>query len=374
MTFQKINTSLVLIIFFAVQYTASTQNNTNIHFVIEETSFDRLCQSKKILTINGRFPGPTIYARAGETLALDIENKGKDNVTMFCCRGTGSRHVKFDQVEWLVEAGSKVRKNITISDDDEGTLWWHALDIWQRATVHGAFIVHPKPGTNQALPFSMPHDHVDIPIILGEWWKKDVKEIFLEYVDSGGDINSDAFTINGQPGDFYPCSNNGTFRIEVDIGKKYLLRVVNAAMSKTLYFGIARHNLTVIAMDGSPITEPFTTDYIELTIQHSIDCIFEANQQPNYYYMVDVMNISEVYDTNKITTAIIEYQGSYIPSLPPLLPLLPNFSPNYDKSSSRDYLYVIMTFVILGLFFCTTCAVWYRQTNRAHRSAMVTPM
>ncbi|KAG5612014.1 hypothetical protein H5410_023295 [Solanum commersonii] len=300
---------------------------------VEETSFDRLCQSKKILTINGQFPGPTIYARAGETLALDIENKGKDNVTM----GTGSRHVKFDQVEWLVEAGSTVRKNITISDDDEGTLWWHALNIWQCATVHGAFIVHPKSGTNQALPFSMPHDHAHIPIILGEWWKKDVKEIFLEYVDSGSDINSDAFTVNGQPGDFYPCSDN------VDIGKKYLLKVVNAAMSKTLYFGIARHNLIVIAMDGSPITEPFTTDYIELTIQHSIHCIFEANQQPDYYYMVVVTNISEAYDTNKITTAIIEYQGSYIPSLPPLLPLLPNFSPTTIK------VLVGIIYILIGL-------------------------
>ncbi|KAG5611942.1 hypothetical protein H5410_023223 [Solanum commersonii] len=205
---------------------------------IEETSFDRLCQSKKILTINGRFPGPTIYAHAGETLALDVENKGKDNVTMFW--GVG-RHVKFDQVEWLVEAGSTVRKNITISDDDEGTLWWHAMNIWQRATVHGAFIVHPKPGK--------PDDHVDIPIILGEWWKKDVKEVFLDYIDSGSDIKSDAFTVNGQPGDFYPCSNNGTFRIVVDTGKKYLLRIVNAAIRKKLYIGIASHDLTVIAME-----------------------------------------------------------------------------------------------------------------------------
>ncbi|WMV26426.1 hypothetical protein MTR67_019811 [Solanum verrucosum] len=214
MTFQKINTSLVLIIFFAVQYTGSTQNNNNIHFVIEETSFDRLCQSKKILTVNGRFPGPTIYARAGETLALDVENRGKDNVTMFCCRGVG-KHVKFDQVEWLVEAGSTVRKNITISDDDEGTLWWHAMNIWQRATVHGAFIVHLKPGK--------PDDHADIPIILGEWWKKDVKEVFLDYIDSGSDLKSDAFTVDGQPGDFYPCSKN-----VVLVG-----RTVQAAISRT---------------------------------------------------------------------------------------------------------------------------------------------
>ncbi|WMV26463.1 hypothetical protein MTR67_019848, partial [Solanum verrucosum] len=207
----------------------------------------------------------------------------------------------------------------------------------------------------------------------GEWSKKDVKEVFHEYINSGGDIKSDAFTINGQRNDFYPYSNNGTFRIVVDTGKKYLLRIVNAAIRKKFYFGITRHNLTVIAMDGSPITKPFTTDYVKLSVEYSIDCIFEANQYPDYYYyyIVVVTNISETYDTNKITTVIIEYQGNYIPSSPPLLP---NFSSNYDKSSSRNYLYVIMTFVILGLFFCTTFVVWYRQTNRPHRSAMVTPM
>lgn len=57
--------------------------NQFIYQQIEETSFDRLCQSKKILTVNGQFPGPTIYALAGETLSLDVENRGKDNVTMF---------------------------------------------------------------------------------------------------------------------------------------------------------------------------------------------------------------------------------------------------------------------------------------------------
>uniref|UniRef100_M1C413 Plastocyanin-like domain-containing protein n=1 Tax=Solanum tuberosum TaxID=4113 RepID=M1C413_SOLTU len=101
----------------------------------------------------------------------------------------------------------------------------------------------------------------------------------------------------------------GTFRIVVDTGKTYLLRVVNAAMSKTLYFGIARHNLTIVAMDGSRITKLFTTDYVELSIQQSVDCIFEANQQPDYYYMVAGTNVSQTHDTNKITTAIIEYQG-----------------------------------------------------------------
>jgi hypothetical protein len=45
----------------------------------------------------------------------------------------------------------------------------------------------------------------------GEWWKKDIFEIFDQFRASGADPNvSDAYTINGQPGDLYPCSKSGT--------------------------------------------------------------------------------------------------------------------------------------------------------------------
>lgn len=45
-----------------------------------------------------------------------------------------------------------------------------------------------------------------------EWWKKDVMEVLEESVRTGGAPNvSDAYTINGQPGDLYPCSKSGMF-------------------------------------------------------------------------------------------------------------------------------------------------------------------
>ena len=37
-------------------------------------------------------------------------------------------------------------------------------------------------------------------------------ELYNEFRKSGGDPNvSDAYTINGQPGDLYPCSKSGIF-------------------------------------------------------------------------------------------------------------------------------------------------------------------
>jgi hypothetical protein len=42
----------------------------------------------------------------------------------------------------------------------------------------------------------------------GEWYKGDVMAIIDEALATGGDPNvSDAFTINGQPGDLYNCSS-----------------------------------------------------------------------------------------------------------------------------------------------------------------------
>lgn len=41
---------------------------------------------------------------------------------------------------------------------------------------------------------------------LGEWWKNDARDVYEEFLRTGGAPNdSDAITINGQPGDLYAC-------------------------------------------------------------------------------------------------------------------------------------------------------------------------
>lgn len=48
-------------------------------------------------------------------------------------------------------------------EDQRGTLLWHAHHSWQRASVYGAFIIHPR----KPYPFSGSHIQSEIPIILG---------------------------------------------------------------------------------------------------------------------------------------------------------------------------------------------------------------
>lgn len=42
----------------------------------------KLCSSKSIITVNGKFPGPTLYAREDDNVIVRVVNHVKDNVTI----------------------------------------------------------------------------------------------------------------------------------------------------------------------------------------------------------------------------------------------------------------------------------------------------
>ncbi|RVW45354.1 putative laccase-9 [Vitis vinifera] len=296
---------------------ASTRRLT---FVVREASYTRLCSAKNILTVNGKFPGPTIYATKGETIIVDVYNKGNENITIHWHGVTMPRYPWTDGPEYItqcpIQPGSKFTQKIILSTE-EGTLWWHAHSDWTRATVHGAIIIYPKNGTKY--PFHKPDR--EVPIILGEWWKNDVNTVRDEGLATGGDPDpSDALLINGQPGDLYPCSKSDTYKLTVDHGKTYLLRIINAALQEALFFSIAKHKMTVVGTDGS-YTKPLTRDFITIFPGQTYDVLLEANQRPDHYYMAAITysvapKYQDFYD-NTTTTAIVQYNGYYTPSSPP---------------------------------------------------------
>ncbi|KAJ3695600.1 hypothetical protein LUZ60_000977 [Juncus effusus] len=284
-------------------------------FIIEETPCTRLCHTRNILTVNGQFPGPTIYARKGDTVSVNVINKGNKNITLHWHGVNQPRNPWSDGPEYItqcgIQPGAKFKQTIQFTEE-EGTLWWHAHSDFDRATVHGAIVVYPKQGTTY--PFSKPNK--EVTLILGEWWNDDVTKVLEGLVQSGGDAEpSDANTINGQPGDFLPCSQNDTFKVQVEQGKTYLLRVINAALSNEFFFAVANHKLTIVGTDAS-YTKPYTTDLIMIIPGQTMDILLDANQlptssSPSRYYIVahpyNNGNPGVPYDGN-LTTAILEYK------------------------------------------------------------------
>ena len=42
----------------------------------------RLCHAKPIVTVNGMFPGPTIYAREGDRVIINVTNHAQYNMSI----------------------------------------------------------------------------------------------------------------------------------------------------------------------------------------------------------------------------------------------------------------------------------------------------
>ncbi|GMH17170.1 hypothetical protein Nepgr_019011 [Nepenthes gracilis] len=293
-------------------------------FVLREKNFTRLCSTKSILTVNGKFPGPTLRSHRGESFIVDVYNRGSYNVTLHWHGVKMIRYPWSDGPEYITQCpippGGKFSQKVVLSTE-EGTLWWHAHSNWTRATVHGAIVLYPS--RNRSYPFPKPH--AEFPVIIGEWWKEGIQDLYYNFIRTGGDPNiSDALTINGQPGDLYNCSKKGTFRVKVEYGKTYMLRLVNVMMQTLAFFGVAGHNLTVVNSDAS-YTQQFNSSYIAVGPGQTMDVLLTANQSPDHYYMAAVVLESTpnlTYD-NTTTTAIVEYKGNYTPTATPSLPTLP---------------------------------------------------
>lgn len=100
----------------------------------------------------------------------------------------------------------------------------------------------------------------------------------------------------------------------VDYGKTYLLRIVSAVMNEEIFFGIAKHKLTVVGMDGAYL-KPVTVEYIMIAPGQTMNVLVTADQAKSYYYMAG----SPFADTNapfdnSTTTAIFRYRGASRPA------------------------------------------------------------
>ncbi|KAL5565899.1 hypothetical protein UlMin_029063 [Ulmus minor] len=363
-------------------------------FEIKLQSVTRLCHTKRVITVNGKFPGPLIFARDGDRVVIEVENHVRNNVSIhwyekyqifcFCvyyksvfvlmCLDENNRHgIRQLQTNWAdgpayitqcpIQTGQSYKYNFTIVGQ-RGTLFWHAHISWLRATVYGPLIILPK--LNDSYPFVKPFK--EIPILFGEWWNADTEAVISQALQSGAGPNiSDAFTINGLPGPLYNCSKDA-FKLKVKPGKTYLLRLINAALNDDLFFSIANHSLTVVEADALYV-KPFKTDILLIGPGQTTNVLLKTKPNyPNATFLMTARPYSTVQNPidNTTTAGILEYaqpasfSSSKSKSLPLLRPILPaindtshaaNFSQKFRSLANKKFLVNVPKTVQKSFFF-----------------------
>uniref|UniRef100_A0A1D1XQK1 Laccase n=1 Tax=Anthurium amnicola TaxID=1678845 RepID=A0A1D1XQK1_9ARAE len=302
--------ALVLVVCLCPVLVEGMVRHYKFNVVLKNTT--HLCSSKPIVTVNGQFPGPTLYAREDDTVLVKVVNHVQYNVSI---HWHGVRQIRTgwaDGPAYItqcpIQPGQNYVYNFTITGQ-RGTLLWHAHILWLRATLHGGIVILPKRG----VPYPFPNPHKEVVVLLGEWWKSDVEAVINEALKSGSAPNvSDAHTINGLPGPTPNCTSDEGFTLKVKSGKTYLLRVINAALNEELFFKVAGHQLTVVEVDAV-YTKPFKTDTILVAPGQTTNVLLTADRAAGRRYLVTAstfMDTPIVAIDNLTATATVHYKGT----------------------------------------------------------------
>ncbi|MBA0552582.1 hypothetical protein Golob_023381 [Gossypium lobatum] len=379
----------VLMLLACLWFPASVEcmvRHYKFNVVLKNTT--RLCSTKPIVTVNGRYPGPTLVAREDDTILVKVVNHVKYNLSI---HWHGIRQIRTgwaDGPAYItqcpIQPGQNYVYNFTLTGQ-RGTLWYHAHILWLRATVHGAIVILPK----RDVPYPFPKPHKEEIVVLGEWWKSDVEAVINEALKSGLAPNvSDAHTINGHPGPVPGCPSKG-YTLPVKPGKTYMLRIINAALNEELFFKIAGHQLTVVEVDATYV-KPFKTDTIVITPGQTTNVLVTTHRGGGKYMVaVSPFMDAPIAVDNVTATATLHYSGSLtsaaatLTSTPPknATSVATNFISSLRSLNSKQYPanvplkidHSLLFTVGLGINPCPTCVNGSRVVASINNVTFVMP-
>ncbi|ONM27014.1 Laccase-15 [Zea mays] len=248
-----------------------------------------LCEETPVTVVNGQLPGPAIEVTEGDSVAVHVINKSPYNMTIHWHGVKQRMNCWADGVPMVTQCPIRPNHSFTYRFSvagQEGTLWWHAHVSCLRGSVHGALIIRPRHGAS-SYPFPKPHK--EVPLVIGEWWQTDLGQIDKSLAVGFFGFNPSSATLNGKLGDLNNCSSGGVteegYVLEVEAGKTYLLRLINAALISEYYLKIAGHRFTVVAADANYV-KPYATDVIAIAPGETVDALLVADAAPGRSYYV----------------------------------------------------------------------------------------
>ncbi|GLJ51017.1 hypothetical protein SUGI_1086360 [Cryptomeria japonica] len=319
----------LLALWFTIQFVSAkhTVITRRYNFTIQMTNVTRLCTTKALLTVNGQI------SRASSSCS---RRRSRGYLSMeFGSLDLDGRMVLLLSLGVQFKPGKVMCTSLLSKGREE-----HCGGM---PTSHGCEQAYMGPLSSIPRRMLLTHSLAQGTggkQITGEWWNADTETVINQAMQSGAQANlSDAYTVNGLPGLMYNCSTNDTFRLKVNPGKTYLLRIVNAALNSDLFFAIANHTLTVVEADAVYV-KPFQTNVVLITPGHTTNVLLTAMSQPaNATFLLlagPIATGTAAFDTSS-SAGVLDYvtaANSSSSSLPMMKPTLP--APN-DTSFAANF-------------------------------------
>ncbi|CAL9211138.1 unnamed protein product [Musa hybrid cultivar] len=312
------------------------------------------CEEKILLGINGQFPGPTIRAKAGDTIHVELKNALHTEGVVIHWHG-----IRQYGTPWADGTASISQCAINPEEtyvyrfqvDKAGTYFYHGHYGMQRAAgLYGSLIVEVADGEEE--PF---HYDGEFNLLLSDWYHQSIYDQMVG-------LSSKPFRWIGEPQSLlingrgqYNCSlaahlmeGSSTCKLtskdcapvvlRVLPGKTYRLRVTSTTSLSSLNLAIGNHKMMVVEADGNYV-EPFIVDDMDIYSGESYSVLINTDQNPSSNYWLSV-GVRGRKPNTQPALAIINYQPnspSKLPeSSPPVTPEWNDY--NHSKSFSRKIL------------------------------------
>ncbi|EOA85022.1 laccase [Exserohilum turcicum] len=237
--------------------------------------------SRVCMLVNGMLPGPTIVADWGDTLRITVENHLQSNGTSMHWHGLRMLNNNIqDGVNGITECALAPGdvKTYEFQVTEHGTSWYHAhFSSLQGEGVWGPIVIN-GPATG-----SYDEDLGVMPI--SDWYHKtsyQISSIAYQNDQAGGRPPiPNSILVNGTA---RSATGRGTWnKVQIQRGKRYRLRLVNAALQTNMMVNLDGHPFKVIANDFVAI-KPYTTTHLQIGIGQRYDVIFTADQKAGNYW------------------------------------------------------------------------------------------
>ncbi|KAH8648436.1 iron transport multicopper oxidase fet3 [Xylariales sp. PMI_506] len=220
---------------------------------------------KEVFLINNQFPGPTIEARSGDTLEIEVLNLSEEGISLhwhgLYMRGANHMDGPVGITQCPISPGNKFTYQVPIGDQS-GTFWYHAHSEVQRGDgLYGGLIVHnPQISEKELYQYDS-----ELLLLVGDWYhwpSARVLDFFMSRTSTGNEPCPDSLLINGM-GQFecsmathgapVNCTEIERPWLQLDKSRRYRVRVVNVGSLTGFVLSIPDSEMSVIQLDGGQV-------------------------------------------------------------------------------------------------------------------------
>src|SRR5579883_2808139 len=280
----------------------------------------------EVWAYNGAEPGPVLRVRQGTPFRATVENGLTENTTV---HWHGIRLPNaMDGVPYLTQKPIKPgeRFEYAFTPPDAGTFWYHSHDdslVQMGRGLAGALIVEEAepPAVDRELLWT-----------IQDWRLTDDAQI------APGFNNRMEAAMDGRVGNTVTINGRVPDTVNVRAGERIRLRLLNAAIARSMALRFEGHRPTTVALDGQPCEPHDPVDgRILLGPAMRADVILDMQGEPGRWYQV----VDDFYDRLAYTLVRLEYDKAAPARLHPSdaslrLPSNPVPRPNLKTASVHE--------------------------------------